>query len=132
MSTLDTTSFLLIMAVAAAAALAVALLPRSFGPPVVVIELLAGIAIGPHGLGLAETDEVIRFFASLGLALLFFFAGYEIDLGRIRGRPLQLGAWGWLLSVVLASGSASCSSPTGSCCRSSSPAPRWRRRRSGC
>ena len=32
---------------------------------------------------------------NLGLGMLFFFAGYEIDFQRIRGRPLTLGAWGW-------------------------------------
>ena len=36
--------------------------------------------------------------------MLFFFAGYEIDFERIRGRPLALGAWGWLLSLALAYG----------------------------
>ena len=36
--------------------------------------------------------------------MLFFFAGYEIDFERIKGRPLKLGAWGWLLSVALAYG----------------------------
>jgi Kef-type K+ transport system membrane component KefB len=36
--------------------------------------------------------------------MLFFFAGYEIDFDRIKGRPLELGAIGWLLSVVLAYG----------------------------
>ena len=36
--------------------------------------------------------------------MLFFFAGYEIDFERIRGEPLRLGAWGWVLSLVLAYG----------------------------
>jgi len=70
--------------------------------PVVVLELLLGIIIGPHVLALAQPDRFIDFFANLGLGMLFFFAGYEIDFDRIRGRPLQLGAWGWLLSLMLA------------------------------
>jgi Kef-type K+ transport system membrane component KefB len=36
------------------------------------------------------------------LAFLFFLAGFEIDLEQIRGRPLNLGVVGWLLSLVLA------------------------------
>jgi Kef-type K+ transport system membrane component KefB len=102
LSSVDTGSFLVITVVAAAAALTVALLPRRLGPPVVVLELLLGIAVGPHGLGLARVDDFIVFFSNLGLSLLFFFAGYEIDFTRIRGRPLQLGAWGWLVSVAVA------------------------------
>jgi len=36
--------------------------------------------------------------------MLFFFAGYEIDFERIKGRPLQLADLGWLLSLALAYG----------------------------
>jgi Kef-type K+ transport system membrane component KefB len=38
--------------------------------------------------------------------MLFFFAGYEIDFERIKGRPLALGAVGWLVSLGLAYGLA--------------------------
>jgi Kef-type K+ transport system membrane component KefB len=82
----------------------VAIVPKRFAPPVVVLELLLGIVVGPQVLGLAHTDEFIDFFSNLGLGMLFFFAGYEIDFERIKGRPVKLGAWGWLLSVALAYG----------------------------
>jgi Kef-type K+ transport system membrane component KefB len=36
--------------------------------------------------------------------MLFFFAGYEIDFDRIRGRPLNLALAGWGISLVLAYG----------------------------
>ena len=80
-------------------------MPRRFAPPVVVVELLLGIVVGPEVLDLAQTDDFIEFFSNLGLGMLFFFAGYEIDFERIKGKPLKLGA------------SAGCSrsrSPTGS------------------
>ena len=98
----DTTSFFLIVLASAVAAATVAVLPRRIAPPVVVLELLFGIVIGPHGFGWASTDEFILFFSNLGLGMLFYFAGYEIDFERIRGMPLRLGARGWLLSVALA------------------------------
>jgi Kef-type K+ transport system membrane component KefB len=100
----DTGSFFAIVVVAALAAITVALLPKRFAPPVVVLELMAGIVIGPDVLKLAHSDEFIEFFSNLGLGMLFFFAGYEIDFQRIRGRPLELGAWGWVISVGLAFG----------------------------
>ena len=74
---------------------------RSFAVPVVVLELCGGILLGPQVMGLNVT-EFIQFFADLGLGLLFFFAGYEIDLERIRGRPLLLGLAGWGISLLLA------------------------------
>ncbi|MGZ5309395.1 MAG: cation:proton antiporter [Solirubrobacterales bacterium] len=101
---LDETSLLVIVAAAAlAAVLALVLSPR-VAFPVVVIELLLGIVIGPQVADLAAVDPTTEFLGNLGLGMLFFFAGYEIDFERIRGRPLNLGAIGWLLSLVLAYG----------------------------
>lgn len=74
--------------------------------PVVVIEVLLGIAIGPQALDIVHLDATTHFFANLGLGMLFFFDGYEIDFARIRGRPLHLGGTGWLLSLALAYGLA--------------------------
>ncbi|MCL4288577.1 MAG: cation:proton antiporter, partial [Thermoleophilia bacterium] len=98
----DTASFLVIGSTAALAATLVTFGGRWVFVPVVVLELLLGIAIGPDVLGLAEADEFITFFSNLGLGMLFFFAGYEIDFERIRGVPLRLALLGWLVSLVLA------------------------------
>ncbi|HEX7058922.1 MAG TPA: cation:proton antiporter [Solirubrobacterales bacterium] len=100
----DTESFFVIVVIAALSAITVAAVPRRFAPPVVVVELLLGIVVGPEVLDLAKTDNFIDFFSNLGLGMLFFFAGYEIDFERIKGEPLKLGAWGWVLSVALAYG----------------------------
>jgi Kef-type K+ transport system membrane component KefB len=100
----DADSFFVIVVIAALAAITVAALPSRLAPPVVVVELLLGIVVGPEVLDLAKTDDFIEFFSNLGLGMLFFFAGYEIDFERIKGTPLKLGALGWLLSIALAYG----------------------------
>jgi Kef-type K+ transport system membrane component KefB len=100
----DTDSFFAIVLIAALAAVTVAVVPKRFAPPVVVLELFLGILIGPEVLDIAKTDSFIDFFSNLGLGMLFFFAGYEIDFERIKGRPLEVGALGWLISVALAYG----------------------------
>ncbi|HET7445825.1 MAG TPA: cation:proton antiporter [Solirubrobacterales bacterium] len=100
----DTNSFFAIVVVAAVAAITVAALPKKFAPPVVVLELMLGIVIGPEILDFAHNDEFVEFFSNLGLGMLFFFAGYEIDFDRIKGKPMLLGGWGWLLSIALAYG----------------------------
>jgi Kef-type K+ transport system membrane component KefB len=98
----DTESFFVIVLAAAIAAAIVAYVPGRFVPPVVVVELGLGILIGPDLFEIATEDSFIEFFSNLGLGMLFFFAGYEIDFERIRGRPLRLGIWGWVISVLLA------------------------------
>lgn len=100
--TVDATSFLLIVLAAALAALVVALLGSRVALPVVVVELLIGIVIGPQVLGIASPDEFITFFANLGLGMLFFFAGYEIDFQRIRGASMRMATFGWIISLALA------------------------------
>jgi len=99
----DTSSFLVIVATAALAATlsAVAGLRNVF-VPVVVIELVLGVVVGPQVLDLAQVNDFTDFFSSLGLGMLFFFAGYEIDIGRIKGHPLRLALAGWALSLVIA------------------------------
>jgi Kef-type K+ transport system membrane component KefB len=98
----DASSFLAIVLAAAVAAAVVTTLPRRYSPSVVVVELLLGIILGPNVLDVAHVDAFVEFFANLGLGMLFFFAGYEIDFDRIRGQALRLAAVGWVMSVAIA------------------------------
>ena len=87
--------------VAAVAAPLLAEIPLGFCVPVVVLEVLLGIAIGPHGLGLVAFDGFIAIMFVFGMAATLFMAGMELDFGKIRGRPLSLAIRGWLLSLLL-------------------------------
>jgi Kef-type K+ transport system membrane component KefB len=69
---------------------------------VIIIEIALGILIGPDLLDLIDLDSGTEVLAELGLAFLFFLAGFEIDLNRIKGRPLRLAVQGWLIGVGLA------------------------------
>jgi Kef-type K+ transport system membrane component KefB len=95
------TGALLIVAVVAAAAPFVVDLPLHVRVPVVVVEILLGIIVGPQVLDLTHQTTLIEFLGQFGLAFLFFMAGLEIDFPRIRGRPVQLATFGWLLSAAL-------------------------------
>jgi Kef-type K+ transport system membrane component KefB len=99
----DTGSFLAIVATAAVAGMLVAVAAgRGLFLPVVVVELTLGVLVGPQVLDLAHVNAFTEFFSDLGLGMLFFFAGYEIDLIRIRGAPLRLAILGWALSLAIA------------------------------
>lgn len=96
-----TASTLLLVAAAALVAPLIVELPFLTAVPLVVMELLAGIVLGPV-LGLVKSSELLTFLSHLGLAFLFFLAGREVDVRLIRGRPLRLAAAGWLLSMAVA------------------------------
>ena len=99
----DALSFLIVVVAAAVGGtLAAVVGGRGLLLPAVVVELVLGVIVGPEVLGLARVDSVLAFFSSLGLGMLFFFAGYEIDLRRIAGRPLLLAGIAWVLSLALA------------------------------
>jgi Kef-type K+ transport system membrane component KefB len=92
---------LIVVAVAFAAPLALGLFP-AVRLPAVVLEIVAGIAIGPDALGLVAIDRTIEVVSILGLAFLLFLAGLEVDFAQLRGRALRLTAAGFVLSFALA------------------------------
>ncbi len=95
------TFFAIVSASALAATITAMAGERGVLLPVVVLELLLGVLLGPHVLGL-HISSFTRFFSDLGLGLLFFFAGYELDLARLSGAPLRLALAGWVISLALA------------------------------
>jgi len=97
----DPTSLVLITAAVALAPIVSAAVPVVL-VPTVVVELLLGILIGPDVLDIASEGPFVTFLAALGMSFLFFLAGMELDLGRVRGRPLRLAATGMGVSLVLA------------------------------
>lgn len=70
--------------------------------PVVVLEILLGIAFGPHILGLVEHSEGLEVAKEFGVIFLFFLAGFEVDFEGIKGNPLRNAMWGWAGSIVIA------------------------------
>lgn len=93
---------LLVIACAAMAAPLFSALPKGFQIPVVVLEVVLGILIGPHAFNLASPDDMIGTLGELGLAFLLFMVGLEIDFDKIRGKPLSLAVGGWFLSLFVA------------------------------
>src|SRR5215213_10236479 len=72
--------------------------------PSVVLEIAAGILIGPAVFGLVEVDLPLQVLALLGLAFLLLLAGLEIDLDRLRGARLRSAAAGFMISLAVALG----------------------------
>jgi len=94
-------NLLAVAAIAFAAPLALGLVP-GLRLPGVVVEIVAGIVVGPAMLGWVRVDLPVQILGILGLAFLLFLAGMEIDLERLRGRALRLAGFGFALSAILA------------------------------
>ena len=85
-------------------------LSRRMRIPDVVGLLLAGMVIGPYGLGLiGEHRPIADFLADLGILLLMFFAGLELDLvlfRKARNRAIAFGLLTTFLPLLLGTGVA--------------------------
>src|ERR671924_96054 len=95
------TDLLIVVAVAFAAPFVLGLFPR-VRLPSVVLEIVAGIVIGPSLLGIVEVDQAIEVVALIGLGFVLFLAGLEIEFEKLRGQVLRLTALGFAVSFGLA------------------------------
>ncbi|RNM13269.1 cation:proton antiporter [Nocardioides pocheonensis] len=97
------TNLLGVLGIALVAPLALGFLPR-VRVPAVVLEILLGVLAGPSVLGWLRADLAVQVVALVGLAMLLFLAGLEIDLAGLRGRVLGVAVAGYAISLGLGIG----------------------------
>ncbi|MGW6872649.1 cation:proton antiporter [Streptomyces xanthophaeus] len=97
-------TLVLIMAAAVLAPLLAHAVARWLAVPLVIFEILLGIVLGPDVLGWAGSGEVIDVLSQLGLAMLIFLAGYEIEFDRVKGDTLKRSLWAWVIALALGLG----------------------------
>ncbi|MET0975028.1 MAG: cation:proton antiporter [Leifsonia sp.] len=98
--------------IAVAAPLLATFIGRVVRIPLVVFEILLGLLLGPAVLGWLVVSDFTALLADLGLAMLFFLAGSEINFAAVAGRPLRRATLGWLISLVAGVGVGILLAPT--------------------
>jgi Kef-type K+ transport system membrane component KefB len=96
-------NLLIICVIAVLAPLLAGALPK-LRIPAVVLEIVAGIVVGPGGFNWVQVDLPVQILALFGLAFLLFLAGLEIDVMTLRGRSLRIAAGGYVVTLVLGLG----------------------------
>ncbi len=76
------------------------LLPR-LPVPGAVLEVVAGVIVGPSVLGWVRIDAPVQVLSTLGLGMLLFLAGLEIDVDGLRGPLARLAVLAFALSAGL-------------------------------
>jgi Kef-type K+ transport system membrane component KefB len=97
---------LVLIALAAVLAPILSELTGRLAIPEIVIQIGLGILLGPYVFNLARPSSVVTGLSDLGLTFLIFLAGFELDLNKIRGRPLRLATTGWVISLAIGLGLA--------------------------
>ncbi len=82
------------------AILLLGLLLKGLRQPEIVGYLLAGVAVGPHGLGLVANPELVGHLGTLGVTLLLFFIGMEISPRRLL-QGWRVALLGTLLQILV-------------------------------
>jgi Kef-type K+ transport system membrane component KefB len=95
------TNLLIVVAAGFVSPLVLGFFPRLLLPSV-VLELVLGIVLGPAVLGWVDVDEPVRVMSMIGLAILLFLSGLEIDFEKLRGRALKVAGLGFLASLGIA------------------------------
>jgi Kef-type K+ transport system membrane component KefB len=93
-------SLLVIALIAASVPLIVGLLRLKIAE--VVLLLGFGVLFGPQGLGWIAVNSTTNTFNELGLGMLFFLAGFELEAHAVQGRSGRLAVSGWFISLALA------------------------------
>ena len=69
-------------------------LSRALGLGAIIGYLAAGLVIGPFGLGLVRDPETILHFAELGVVLMLFLVGLELEPKRLWALRRPIFGWG--------------------------------------
>jgi len=91
------------IAISIIAAWVLAVLSQVLRQPVLLAYLIAGFIIGPHGFQWITDSQNISTISGIGLSLLLFMIGLEIDLKKMlsAGRVILLTAAAQILGCVL-------------------------------
>ncbi|RDH76681.1 cation:proton antiporter [Mycolicibacterium moriokaense] len=92
----------LVIVLAVAAAIPLLLGVTGLPLPGPLVEIVAGVAIGPSVLGWVIPDRTIDVLAVLGLSFLLFLAGFEVNVRQFRGRVGRQVLTGLAASAMLA------------------------------
>jgi CPA2 family monovalent cation:H+ antiporter-2 len=78
------TSSITELAIVVVGALGCGLVMRYFRQPILLGYILAGAVLGPSGFGFVENREQVQILAELGVLMLLFFIGMELNLRDFR------------------------------------------------
>ncbi|MGM0904038.1 MAG: cation:proton antiporter [Bacillota bacterium] len=83
------------------------MLMRVLRIPGIIGPILAGVVIGPHGLGVLQRGQTIELLGTVGLLFIIFIAGLEMDIDgfkKYRKRSITFGFLSFMIPLILGTG----------------------------
>lgn len=78
------------------------ILLRRFNIPGIIVLIIAGVLIGPHGLNILGKSSAVDLFSTIGLLYIMFIAGLELDMQEFklnRNKSLLFGFFTFLFPL---------------------------------
>lgn len=76
------------------------ILLRPIRVPGIIGLILAGVAIGPHGLNWLENNSAVNLFSTIGLLYIMFIAGLELDMNEFKKTRHKSALFGFFTFVI--------------------------------
>lgn len=77
---------------------------RRINIPGIIVLIISGIIIGPHGVGLLEQNSAVDLFSTIGLLYIMFIAGLELDMNQFkvnRNKSFLFGLFTFALPLMI-------------------------------
>ncbi|MBD8067383.1 cation:proton antiporter [Bacillus sp. PS06] len=107
MFTLPLTNPVLVFALSMTLFLISPMLMRLLRIPGIIGPIIAGVIIGPNGLGILARDQTIELLGTVGLLFIIFIAGLEMDIDgfkKYRNRSIIFGLLSFSIPLALGTG----------------------------
>ncbi|HET8884955.1 MAG TPA: cation:proton antiporter [Salinimicrobium sp.] len=69
---------------------------RRINIPGIIVLIISGIVIGPHGIGLLQQNSAIELFSTIGIIYIMFIAGLELDMNEFKATKNKSLMYGFL------------------------------------
>ncbi|HET8808917.1 MAG TPA: cation:proton antiporter [Flavobacteriaceae bacterium] len=80
------------------------LLFRKINIPGIIVLIISGIVVGPHGLGILEENTAIELLSTIGIIYIMFIAGLELDMNEFkanRHKSLLFGFYTFAIPMII-------------------------------
>lgn len=76
------------------------ILLRRLNIPGIIVLILSGVLIGPHGLNLLAKNSAVDLFSTIGLLYIMFIAGLELDMNEFRANRNKSLMFGFFTFII--------------------------------
>ncbi|MCZ2133419.1 MAG: cation:proton antiporter [Bacteroidetes bacterium] len=77
---------------------------RRLNIPGIIVLIISGVIIGPHGLNILRKSSAVDLFSTIGLLYIMFIAGLELDINEFkanRNKSLIFGFFTFLIPLTI-------------------------------